>query len=263
MKCRKKYYVGYSNVLMIPRENIFRNSENVFPDFYFFVFYEKFWKVIGKKLRDSKKIRQGTSSYSCFDVSKFVELPRVFEKIPTNSNKISDKLWETFPPHWYTKNVSKVVFGWVGQRSDDSAANIRIQHMGNSRPFRPGCDPHYFFLFFIQVCYGWPQKWLTSILFFSKYFFFNFISKCNFARAIARIRIRPFQLKSEEKYNFVQLYTRWKSVTFLPCSIRDTFLLISIEKAVFVCVWQRVRNDYFQSIDEKNLDKKKRKNKFW
>ena len=31
-------------------------------------------------------------------------------------------------------------------------------YMRHSRPFRPGCDLHYFFFFFIQVCYGWPQK---------------------------------------------------------------------------------------------------------
>ena len=36
-------------------------------------------------------------------------------------------------------------------------------YIGDSRPFRPGCDPHncfffFFFFFFIQVCYRWPQK---------------------------------------------------------------------------------------------------------
>ena len=30
--------------------------------------------------------------------------------------------------------------------------------MGDSRPFRLGCDPYFFFFFFIQVCYGCPQK---------------------------------------------------------------------------------------------------------
>ena len=29
-------------------------------------------------------------------------------------------------------------------------------YMGDFRPFRPGCDPHYFFS--VQVCYGWAQK---------------------------------------------------------------------------------------------------------
>ena len=33
-------------------------------------------------------------------------------------------------------------------------------YMGDSRPFRPGCDLHYFFYLFIliQIYYGWPQK---------------------------------------------------------------------------------------------------------
>ena len=30
--------------------------------------------------------------------------------------------------------------------------------MGDSRPYRPGCDSHYFSFFFSQECYGWSQK---------------------------------------------------------------------------------------------------------
>ena len=29
------------------------------------------------------------------------------------------------------------------------------KHIGDSRPFRPGCDPHFFF---VLLCCGWPQK---------------------------------------------------------------------------------------------------------
>ena len=65
-------YKRYSKVLMIPRENIFQNSEEVFSDLYIYVFYEKFEtlklinKILGnmieEKLRGSKKTPQRTIS---------------------------------------------------------------------------------------------------------------------------------------------------------------------------------------------------------
>ena len=45
-------------------------------------------------------------------------------------------------PHWFHKIIS-----------------LRKYILGDSWPFRPGCDLHYYYYyFFFQVCYGWPQK---------------------------------------------------------------------------------------------------------
>ena len=48
---------------------------------------------------------------------------------------------------------------------------IRL-HMRHSRPFRPGCDPHYFFFFFFSFKYVMydHKKWLTTIFRFFENF---------------------------------------------------------------------------------------------
>ena len=78
-----------SKIFMIPKENKYL-SEFIYPNSFYIKFYGKFQKWLPIFESISQKLQ------------KFLE---IVEKILSNFDKISKKLWEIITPDWYTQST--------------------------------------------------------------------------------------------------------------------------------------------------------------